>query len=79
MTKFTDRAHAAARARILQLDQERPTELEIWGCGPCDEYPDGLIGLAEIERLKRPDRAEPVNTVDLLMLPHGRGKLLGSE
>ncbi len=35
-----------------RLDHERPTELEIWGCGPCPEYPDGLIGLAEIDRTR---------------------------
>ena len=69
----------AALVVIGRLDHERPTELEIYGCPPCREYPDGLIGLAELERMKRPDKLDPVPEVELRMLPYGFGKLLGSE
>jgi len=80
VTKHRDNARTAALAVINRLDHESPTELEIWGCGPCPEYPDGLIGLAEIERMKRPNmQQETISDVNLIMLPFGRGKLIGND
>ena len=46
-----------------------PTPEEIWGPG----------GLAEQERLKRPEKQEPAKQVRLKMLPYGRGKLMECE
>ena len=55
------------------------TEEEIYGCPPCAEYPDGLIGLGVLVQslcLQEQDRSKEVK---LKMLPYGRGKLIGSE
>lgn len=80
MKRKPHQAHIAAALRLIdRLDNERPTLVEIWGCPPCEEYPDGLIGLAELERLARPPKADPVKSVDLVMMPYGFGKLIGSE
>jgi hypothetical protein len=48
-----------------------PTEEEIWGPG----------GLAEQERLKRPEQPSRIDAVDvkLIMMPPGIGKLLGMQ
>jgi hypothetical protein len=46
-----------------------PTPEQIWGPG----------GLAEQERMKRPEKQEPARQVKLIMLPFGRGKLMGCE
>jgi hypothetical protein len=69
-----------AARRSLERREQDPTELEIWGCDPCPEYPNGLVGRAFVCR--DPQRRVNQNRVkdgELRMLPHGRGKLLGSE
>ena len=72
--------HREAALKSLERREGDPTELEIWGCPPCKEYPNGLEGLAvqcrDPERRVNQDR---VKEVDLRMLPFGHGKLLGSE
>jgi hypothetical protein len=73
------RMSEAAR-RAHEHKAEDPTELEIWGCGPCPEYPDGLVGRAFLCRdPQRRVNQDLVKQVELKMLPYGRGKLLGSE
>lgn len=49
--------HLAALNICEKRDDEHPTQLEIWGCEPCSDYPFGLIGLAEIERMNRKTKA----------------------
>jgi len=69
-----------AARRAHERRQDDPTELEIWGCDPCPEYPDGLVGLAVLCRdPQRQINQAAAKQVDLRMLPFGRGKLLGSE
>jgi hypothetical protein len=69
-----------AARRSHERREEDPTELEIWGCDPCPEYPDGLVGRAFLCRdPQRRVNQDRVKNVDLRMLPFGRGKLLGSE
>jgi hypothetical protein len=45
-----------------------PTPEEIWGPS----------GLAERERMRRPEEVERSRSMRLIMLPYGRGKLLGN-
>ena len=78
VTALRAAANVAAK-KIIAKDNIDPTPEQIWGVLPCKEYPDGVIGLAELIRMERPEKPEPVKTVDLLMLPYGRGKLIGSE
>jgi hypothetical protein len=69
-----------AARRAHERKEDDPTELEIWGCGPCPEYPDGLVGLAFLCRdPQRRVNQDQVKQVELKMLPFGRGKWLGSE
>jgi hypothetical protein len=71
-------SEAARRAHERKADD--PTELEIWGCPPCPEYPHGLEGLAfQCRDPKRRVNQDSVKQVELKMLPFGLGKLLGSE
>ena len=69
-----------AAIRAHERKEGDPTELEIWGCPPCEEYPNGLEGLAfQCRDPKRRVNQDSVKQVELKMLPFGRGKLLGSE
>ena len=69
-----------AARRAHERKEGDPTELEIWGCPPCPEYPHGLVGRAFLCRdPQRRVNQDRVKEVDLRMLPFGRGKLLGSE
>jgi hypothetical protein len=69
-----------AAIRSLERRADDPTELEIYGCPPCEEYPFGLEGLAfQCRDPKRRINQDSVKEVELRMLPYGRGKLLGSE
>ena len=57
--------------KLSQPASRDPTEEEIWGPG----------GLAEQERMKRPDRSSEIQPVDcyVVMMPPGMGKLLGMQ
>ena len=79
MTSKQKMSEAARRAH--ERKEGDPTELEIWGCPPCPEYPHGLEGLAFQCRdpVSRKHKPETVRQVDLIMLPFGKGKMLGSE
>lgn len=79
-SKHTVSAKTAARKLIKVIDEERPTPVEIYGIPPCPLLPHGQIGLAELNRdparLPKPDS---VTEAGLIMLPFGRGKLLGNQ
>jgi hypothetical protein len=78
MTSKKKMSEAARRAH--ERKEGDPTPLEIWGCPPCEEYPNGLEGLAfQCRDPQRRVNQDRVKDVDLLMLPFGMGKLLGSE
>ena len=69
-----------AAIRAHERKEGDPTELEIYGCPPCEEYPFGLEGRAvQCRDSKRRVNQDSVKEVELRMLPFGRGKLLGSE
>ena len=69
-----------AAIRAHERKEGDPTPLEIWGCPPCPEYPNGLEGLAvQCRDPKRQINQASAKQVELKMLPYGRGKLLGSE
>jgi hypothetical protein len=75
MTKHRDGCRAAVKRR-LEFPND-PTPVEIWG--PINPK-TGLHmggGRAEQERDNRIDHTD-VMKVDLLMLPFGRGKLIGN-
>jgi len=69
-----------AARRAHERKEGDPTELEIWGCPPCEEHPNGLDGLAfQCRDPNRQINQAAAKQVQLKMLPYGRGKLLGSE
>lgn len=73
--------HREAALKSLERREGDPSELEIYGCLPCSEYPMGVESRAVQCRdpASRRHKPESVKQVDLIMLPFGRGKMLGSE